>query len=120
MSGAAARPDVMKRAADSIASIESQRSWCRYRRACRGILKGRKRDSRRISIRHAPSRTISSYHRMLRMLQIRNVPNDLHARLKARAAYAGMSMSNYVLREIRQSLDRPTRQEVWLSSNECG
>ena len=50
---------------------------------------------------------------MPRMLQIRNVPNDLHARLKARAAYAGMSMSDYVLREIRQSLDKPTRQEVF-------
>ena len=50
---------------------------------------------------------------MSRMLQIRNVPNDLHARLKARAAFAGMSMSAYVLREIRQSLDRPTREEVF-------
>ena len=50
---------------------------------------------------------------MSRMLQIRNVPNDLHARLKARAAFAGMSMSDYVLREIRQSLDRPTREEVF-------
>ena len=38
---------------------------------------------------------------------------DLHARLKARPAYAGMSMSDYVLREIRQSLDKPTRQEVF-------
>ena len=44
---------------------------------------------------------------MSKMLQIRNVPDDLHARLKARAAYAGMSMSDYVLREIRRSLDRP-------------
>ena len=50
---------------------------------------------------------------MSRMLRIRNVPNDLYARLKARAALAGMSMSDYVLREIRQSLDRPTREEVF-------
>ena len=50
---------------------------------------------------------------MSKMLQIRNVPDDLHARLKARAAYAGMSMSDYVLREIRRSLDRPTREEVF-------
>ena len=50
---------------------------------------------------------------MSRMLRIRNVPNDLHARLKARAAFAGMSMSDYVLREIRQALNRPTREEVF-------
>ena len=50
---------------------------------------------------------------MSKMLQIRNVPDDLHARLKARAAYAGMSMSDYGLREIRRSLDRPTREKVF-------
>ena len=46
------------------------------------------------------------------MLQIRNIPAELHRRLKARAAIEGMSMSDYVMREIRKSLDRPTRQEV--------
>jgi antitoxin FitA len=46
------------------------------------------------------------------MVQIRNVPPELHRRLKARAALEGMSMSDYVLREIRKALDRPTRQEV--------
>jgi plasmid stability protein len=46
------------------------------------------------------------------MLQIRNIPTELHRRLKARAAIEGMSMSDYVMREIRKSLDRPTRQEV--------
>lgn len=46
------------------------------------------------------------------MVQIRNVPPELHRRLKARAALEGMSMSDYVLREIRKSLDRPTRQDV--------
>jgi antitoxin FitA len=46
------------------------------------------------------------------MVQIRNVPVDLHRRLKARAAIEGMSMSDYVLRELRKALDRPTRQEV--------
>ena len=50
---------------------------------------------------------------MSRRLQVRNVPDDLHRRLKARAAIAGMSMSDYVLREIRQSLTRPTREEVF-------
>ena len=50
---------------------------------------------------------------MSKMLQIRNVPDDLHRRLKSRAATTGMSMSDYVLREIERSLSRPTREEVF-------
>jgi antitoxin FitA len=46
------------------------------------------------------------------MVQIRNVPAEVHRLLKARAAIEGMSMSDYVLREIRKALDRPTRQEI--------
>jgi plasmid stability protein len=49
---------------------------------------------------------------MATMIQIRSVPVDLHRRLKARAAIEGMSMSDFVLREIRKALDRPTRQET--------
>ncbi|MGH8586426.1 MAG: FitA-like ribbon-helix-helix domain-containing protein [Gammaproteobacteria bacterium] len=37
------------------------------------------------------------------MVQIRNVPDDLHRKLKARAALAGMSISEYLLREIEKS-----------------
>jgi antitoxin FitA len=46
------------------------------------------------------------------MIQIRNVPNDLHRRLKARAALAGMSLSDYLLGEIRQVAERPTVEEL--------
>lgn len=46
------------------------------------------------------------------MLQIRNVPDELHRRLKARAALAGISMSDYALRELRKALERPTREEL--------
>ena len=46
------------------------------------------------------------------MIQVRNVPEEFHRRLKARAAIEGMSMSDYVLRELGKALDRPTRQEV--------
>jgi antitoxin FitA len=46
------------------------------------------------------------------MVQIRNVPTEFHRRLKARAAMEGMSMSDYILREIGKALDRPTRGEV--------
>lgn len=47
---------------------------------------------------------------MTTMIQIRNVPDSLHRRLKARAAMEGVSM--YVLREIERALARPSRQEV--------
>ena len=47
------------------------------------------------------------------MLQIRNLPDEVHRRLKSRAALAGMSMSDYVLREIERMLSRPTRDEVF-------
>lgn len=49
---------------------------------------------------------------MSTMVQIRNVPDELHRKVKARAALAGMSISEYLLREIERSLERPTRQEL--------
>jgi plasmid stability protein len=49
---------------------------------------------------------------MTRMIQIRNVPDALHRRLKSRAALAGMSLSDYLLSEIRQVAERPTLDEL--------
>ncbi len=46
------------------------------------------------------------------MIQIRNVPDDVHRRLKARAALEGVSLSDLALAELRRSLDRPTRREL--------
>lgn len=46
------------------------------------------------------------------MIQIRNVPEALHRRLKARAALAGMSLSDYLLKEIEQIAERPTVEEL--------
>jgi len=46
------------------------------------------------------------------MIQIRNVPDALHRRLKSRAALAGMSLSDYLLGEIRQVAERPTVDEL--------
>ena len=46
------------------------------------------------------------------MIQIRNVPDDLHRRLKARAAMAGMSLSDFLLTEIRESAALPTPEEM--------
>ncbi len=48
----------------------------------------------------------------MKPLQIRNVPDDVHRRLKARAAIEGMSLSELALSELRRSLDRPTRREL--------
>ena len=50
---------------------------------------------------------------MYKMLQIRNVPDVVHRRLKARAAHLGLSMSDYVLREIERLLEKPTREELF-------
>ena len=48
---------------------------------------------------------------MATMIQIRNVPDALHRKLKARAALAGLSLTDFVLQELKRSLDRPTREE---------
>jgi hypothetical protein len=40
------------------------------------------------------------------------VPDAIHRKLKARAALAGMTLSDYVLAELRRSLDRPTKDEL--------
>jgi antitoxin FitA len=49
---------------------------------------------------------------MAMMIQIRNVPDGLHRRLKSRAALAGMSLSDYLLREIREVAGRPSIEEL--------
>ena len=46
------------------------------------------------------------------MVQIRSVPDGLHRRLKARAAMAGMSLSEYLLGELRRVAETPTREEL--------
>ena len=46
------------------------------------------------------------------MIQIRNVPDSLHRKLKARAAMEGMSLSDYLMAEISRSAERLTLQEI--------
>lgn len=46
------------------------------------------------------------------MIQIRNVPDALHRRLKARAAHAGLTLSDYLLAEVQRAASRPTRDEM--------
>ena len=50
---------------------------------------------------------------MSKMIQIRNVPDALHRTLKVRAAQAGMTLSDYLLAELRRSAERPTAGELW-------
>lgn len=46
------------------------------------------------------------------MIQLRNVPDDLHRVLKARAALAGLSLSDYLTAEVRKVAQRPTLDEL--------
>jgi antitoxin FitA len=48
---------------------------------------------------------------MARIIQLRNVPEALHRNLKARAAHAGMSLSDYLLGELHEIAGRPTLAE---------
>jgi plasmid stability protein len=49
---------------------------------------------------------------MSKMIQVRNVPDALHRKLKARAAVAGQSLSDYLREELGRIAARPTREEM--------
>lgn len=49
---------------------------------------------------------------MSKMIQIRNVPESVHREVKARAAKAGMSLSDYLLKQMTQSLSAPPVEDV--------
>ena len=46
------------------------------------------------------------------MIQIRNVPDSLHRRLKAKAAMEGLSLSDLLLREAEAVAERPSLDEL--------
>ena len=50
---------------------------------------------------------------MSKMIQIRNVPEPIHRKLKARAAEEGISLSDLALREVTKAAERPTMKEIW-------
>lgn len=64
--------------------------------------------SRVIDMFHTCSYAVS----MSRMIQVRNVPEQLHATLKARAALSGQSLSDYLLAELRRVAERPSLEEM--------
>ncbi|MBZ5626985.1 MAG: hypothetical protein LAQ69_51170 [Acidobacteriia bacterium] len=47
------------------------------------------------------------------MIQVRDVPEQVHSTLKARAAREGMSLSDYIKKELERAAERPTMRE-WL------
>ena len=47
------------------------------------------------------------------MIQVRNVPDSLHRKLKARAALEGVSLSDLVLKEMEHIAERPTMKELF-------
>ena len=46
------------------------------------------------------------------MVQLRHVPDDLHRKLKVRAAREGLSLSDYLLQQVRRLAERPTVAEM--------
>jgi hypothetical protein len=49
---------------------------------------------------------------MPKLLQVREVPDDVHRTLKVRAAQAGTSLSEYVRAELELIASRPTPEEL--------
>lgn len=49
---------------------------------------------------------------MSTMIQIRNVPDELHRRAKARAALSGVTLSELAMQALRRELARPTASEL--------
>jgi len=47
------------------------------------------------------------------MIQVRDVPDQVHSTLKARAAREGMSLSDFIKRELERTAERPTMR-AWL------
>jgi plasmid stability protein len=46
------------------------------------------------------------------MIQLRNVPDALHRKLKSRAALEGLSLSEYLIGEVRRAAERPSLSEL--------
>ena len=49
---------------------------------------------------------------MSKMIQLRHVPEELHRKLKARAAIEGLSLSDYLLQEVERIAERPTLNDL--------
>ena len=56
---------------------------------------------------------------MSKMIQLRDVPEEVHRTLKARANREGMSLSDFIKRELERTAERPTMRE-WLQRTQQG
>jgi antitoxin FitA len=56
--------------------------------------------------------TCDMVEHMAKMIQIRNVPDELHRKLKVRAAERGTTLSDYLLAEVEEIAERPTLSEL--------
>ncbi len=48
----------------------------------------------------------------MKMIQVRNVPDDLHRALKARAAREGVTMSDLILGELPRLAHKPSAEQL--------
>jgi plasmid stability protein len=64
--------------------------------------------------------TPSNVMHMSKMIQIRNVPDDLHRELKMRAAAAGMSMSDYIKKELSWAGEKDSWEEIYARAKARG
>jgi len=57
---------------------------------------------------------------MSKMIQIRNVPDDVHRTLKMRAAAEGISLSDYVKRDLEELAKQATIEDIFASARARG
>jgi plasmid stability protein len=48
----------------------------------------------------------------MKMVQVRNVPDDVHRKLKERAAREGTTLSDLIRREMERMANRPSPEEL--------
>jgi plasmid stability protein len=61
-----------------------------------------------------------SVDQMSKMIEIRNVPDDLHRKLKMRAAAAGMTMSDYIKKELSRANEKDSWEEIYARAKARG
>jgi antitoxin FitA len=57
---------------------------------------------------------------MPKMIQIRNVPDDVHTTLKVRAAAEGISLSDYIKRDLEELAKQATIEDVFARARTRG
>lgn len=66
------------------------------------------------------SATWPNVSHMSKMIQIRNVPDDVHRTLKVRAAEEGLSLSDYIKRDLEELSKQMTIEEIFARARARG